>query len=339
MTNPKKFNDETWTENEWEALLKDLISKKLVSWKDITALVLGHMNPSQVGTSLASSEGFKQRYGKGNVMSKVMEWFYEQNGKCYDCGTRLELQADHSKPREEYENRLDADFIENIVLRCRRCNVVRRPSHEFVGQTYLTTESALMWILFSFQPRTLPDFVRMCRLYGMTMADVRMQEGWAMAHWLQNTNEVNYVIDANNTPCQILGWTDGGLTRCWAEDHVPDKTQSRILFNDTLPSQHLIALAYLVDQNSLNARVQVFRCHVGKLPFSHYFPQDGAEILAITYTSPKRVKENNVVDPQTGSQDEILLEDALMVEELSGDSERTLPQSIRTYARTIGIEG
>jgi hypothetical protein len=31
------------------------------------------INPSQVGTSLASSKGFKRKYGKGNTMKIVME--------------------------------------------------------------------------------------------------------------------------------------------------------------------------------------------------------------------------------------------------------------------------
>ena len=94
------FDDRTWSENAWRALLERLVHDGLLSWKEVTSLALGHMNPSQVGTSLASSEGFKRKYGKGEVMPKVMEWFYKQNGKCLDCGTRLELQADHWRARE-----------------------------------------------------------------------------------------------------------------------------------------------------------------------------------------------------------------------------------------------
>jgi hypothetical protein len=143
------FQDRGWSERQWLRLLQTLTESGIVGWKEVTALVLGHLNPSQVGTSLASSKGFKRRYGKGNTMKLVMEWVYQQTGRCADCGTRLELQADHLTGRERYADPLDADFIENMTLRCRRCNVVRRPSHEFGGLTFLTAEAALMWILLS----------------------------------------------------------------------------------------------------------------------------------------------------------------------------------------------
>ena len=94
-----RFGDEAWSQDQWRDLLEQLIARGLLTWKEITALTLGHMNPSQVGTSLASSAGFKRKYGKGHVMSKVMDWFYQQGGKCVDCGTRLELRADHIKQR------------------------------------------------------------------------------------------------------------------------------------------------------------------------------------------------------------------------------------------------
>src|SRR5258708_7706849 len=85
--------DRDWTEDDWRRLLDHLIAVGLVRVSDVTALVLGHLNPSQVGTSLASSIGFKRNYGKGNVMRMVREWFYRENGTCKDCGARLELQA------------------------------------------------------------------------------------------------------------------------------------------------------------------------------------------------------------------------------------------------------
>ena len=72
-----------------------------------------------------------------------------------------------------------------MLLRCRRCNVVRRPSHTQGGLTFLTAEAALMWILLIKRPRTYQEFEGMCRDYGMTMANIRFQEAWAMAHWLR----------------------------------------------------------------------------------------------------------------------------------------------------------
>ena len=52
--------------------------------------------------------------------------------------------------------------------------------------------SELMWILFVKRPRTYQQFETLCREYGMTMANIRFQEAWAMAHWLKR--EKRYVI-------------------------------------------------------------------------------------------------------------------------------------------------
>jgi hypothetical protein len=124
----------------------------------------------------------------------VRQWHFEQTGKCIDCGTRLELQADHIKPREMLGD--DADQLENMTLRCRRCNVIRRPSHKQGGLTFLTAEAGLMWILFTKRPRTYQEFEKHCREYGMTMANIRFQESWAMARWLER--EGLYEIDQNS---------------------------------------------------------------------------------------------------------------------------------------------
>src|SRR5690606_26513910 len=97
---------------------------------------------------------------------------------------------------------------------------------------------------FSFRPRTLPDFVRMCRLYGMTMADVRMQEGWAMAHWLQKLPGTQFLLDSPEKPSTILAWPDGRITRCWEGDEVPGRQQAQVLFDVAHPEQHMVALAW-----------------------------------------------------------------------------------------------
>jgi len=333
----KKFNDADWSEEAWKDLLGELIGQRLLSWKDIAILVLGHMNPSQVGTNLASSAGFKRQYGKGNVMTKVMEWFYEQNGRCHDCGTRLELQADHNKPREEYDDPLDADFIENMVLRCRRCNVIKRPSHKFGGRTHLTTEAALMWILFNFRPRTLPDFVRMCRLYGLTMAGIRVQEGWAMAHWLRKVETVRYVIDTDDTPCQVLRWPDGGITRCWHNDNVLNKDQAQVLCDDALPSRDIIALAYLPHKSSTKVSVHMFRYPVGHLPFSHYFSGEDAESLAITYSSPNRKKNNSSISIEVDTSIEEAVQEDIAFKDLDEASEVTTAEQIADLPEAVKI--
>jgi len=186
--------DADWTEEHWRQLIDWFIDSGLLSARELAALMLGHLNPSQVGTSIASKKTFQAHFPPRKIMQAVIQWHFEQTGKCADCGTRLELQADHVIPREEKGN--DADRLENMTLRCRRCNVIRRPSHKQGGKTFLTAEAALMWILFVTRPRTYQEFERLCRAYGMTMANIRFQEAWAMAHWLKR--EKRYAIDPDS---------------------------------------------------------------------------------------------------------------------------------------------
>lgn len=184
--------DKDWSQEDWRNLLDKLIKDKLVTWKEVTATVLGQMNPSQVGTSLASNKRVQAFHEPRKVWQAVRAWFYSQPGKCANCGTRLDLQADHINPRENNGD----DQLENFQLLCRRCNVVKRPSHKKGGVTYLTAESALMWILFVYKPKTYDEYKTLCRKYGLTMADIRFQEAWAMAHWLNREGE--YEIDSES---------------------------------------------------------------------------------------------------------------------------------------------
>jgi hypothetical protein len=188
-------DDRDWSESDWAKLLEILISEKLVTMQEITSLVLGHLNPSQVGTSIASKKTFQSNYPPKKTMQAVYKWHNEQSGTCADCGTRLELQADHVIPRETLGD--EADKLENMTLRCRRCNVVKRPSHTQGGKTFLTAESALMWILFTKRPKTYQEYESLCRSYGMTMANVRFHEAWAMAHWLNRIGM--YEIDPSSS--------------------------------------------------------------------------------------------------------------------------------------------
>lgn len=183
--------DSDWNQDHWKTLINWLVEAKIVSYKEIASLVLGHLNPSQVGTSIASKPTFQKHFPPRKIMRAVIQWHFEQAGKCVDCETRLELQADHIIPREKLKD--EADHLSNITLRCRRCNVIRRPSHKKGGKTFLTTESALMWILFVKRPKTYQEFEKLCRIYGMTMANIRFQEAWAMARWL--AKEKRYEID------------------------------------------------------------------------------------------------------------------------------------------------
>ena len=178
------LEDSKWTEKNWHDLLVYLKENNIVSYREMASSVLGLLNPPQVGTQVASKKGFQKHYGKGRTMQKVYKWLYEREGTCVDCGTRLELQADHIKPKQEFENPEDADYLTNLDLRCRRCNVIKRPSHKKGGLTFLPAASAMMWILLRKRPKNYMAFEKICREYGLTMANVRFHEGWAMAVWL-----------------------------------------------------------------------------------------------------------------------------------------------------------
>lgn len=245
---PKSGED--WTEDDWHSLLGTLISQGVVSWKEIAGAVLGSINPSQVGTSIASKASFQQHFEPRKCWAAVRAWHFLQSGACVDCGTRLDLQADHAVPREflrmvgfqvlnldrvvlslppdeakqniadklnvllvpqKYGNTNQAlvaqlasdlfdalksgvndpksleevaDRLDNMVLRCRRHNVIRRPSHKNGGITFLTAEAGLMWLLFVHRPEKYEHFYNLCREYGLTMANIRFEEAWAMARWL-----------------------------------------------------------------------------------------------------------------------------------------------------------
>ena len=186
--------DSEWSEEQWKAITEYLVDSGLVKYKEIASLLLGHLNPSQVGTSIASKGTFKSQYPPRKCWQAVRDWHFQQDGKCIDCGTRLELQADHIIPREEIGD--EADRLENMTLRCRRCNVIKRPSHKKGGLTFLTAEAALMWILFTKRPKTYQEYDNLCREYGLTMANIRFQEAWAMARWLHKQGL--YDIDADS---------------------------------------------------------------------------------------------------------------------------------------------
>lgn len=177
------LDDREWSEEQWKYMIDYLADSGIVKYHEIASLVLGHLNPSQVGTSVASNKSFQKHYPPRQCWSAVRQWHFDQLGQCEDCGTRLELQADHIIPKEILGD--EANTLDNLTLRCRRCNVIKRPSHKLGGKTFLTSEAALMWILFTKRPDTYEEFQTLCRTYGLTMASVRFEEAWAMARWLE----------------------------------------------------------------------------------------------------------------------------------------------------------
>ncbi len=177
----KAFGDERWTADEWRHLVEGLVDSGILGWKDVATVVLGQVNPPQVGTSVATDKNVQQHFPKRKTWQAVKQWFYSQPGVCARCSSRLDLQADHIKEKggpETYK-------LSNFQLLCRRCNSIKSKYKKRGGLTFQTAESALMWLLFVYAPATYGDYKELCRRYGLVMADIRFQEAWAMAEWLR----------------------------------------------------------------------------------------------------------------------------------------------------------
>jgi hypothetical protein len=189
--------DDTWTNERWQEFVASLTDAGILTWEDVAVCVLGELNPPQVGTSLASNTNIKSQYAPRKAMRAVMEWFYAQDGRCQNCGRRIHIEVDHIKGKNEFilEGRSpdEADTLGNLQLLCRRCNVIKRESHALGGLSFATAQAALMWILLVERPKNLKAFEALCRRHGLTMADIRFEEAWAMAIWLAKAGE--YELD------------------------------------------------------------------------------------------------------------------------------------------------
>lgn len=164
---------------DWSALLRLLVNDGIVTEKEIAEVVLGALNPPQVGTSLASKAVYQQQYPPRKTWIAVKGWFYGLGGRCFDCGTMLNLEVDHVVPRRDG----GLDRLDNHTLRCRRCNSARRHANGRV--TELTTGAALMYLMMTHRPKTYKEYESICRSYGLTVSSIRIQESWARAVWLK----------------------------------------------------------------------------------------------------------------------------------------------------------
>lgn len=262
--------DATWGEVEWRQMAEQIVADGVVTWREVTTTILGELNPPQVGTSIASSSatafGFKSHHAElhpgESFMPYVLRWFYATTGRCIDCGTRLDLQADHVNGRENYSDPRDADLLSNMVLRCRRHNVAKRKSHiAKAGRTLLPAQQALMWILLAIKPVTLLDLARLCRIYGMTMASIRFQEAWAMAIWLER--EGHYRMAHSSDHYDLLQWNDGAITRRFASDEAI--CEGSKLLAAGVPGDQLVC--FLASPDDTLAKLRYFEYPFGWLPF------------------------------------------------------------------------
>lgn len=184
-----KFSRPDWSEQDWADFVQRLVTDEIVTWNEVAMAVCGELNPPQVGTAIASNASFQAKFPPRQTMRNVMEWFYAQSGRCTSCGTRLFLEADHIKSkqafREEGASADEADTLDNLQLLCKRCNVIKRPSHDFGGISFAPAQAVLIWVLLTERPPTREDFYRRCRAHGLTMANIRFDEAWAFAEWLK----------------------------------------------------------------------------------------------------------------------------------------------------------
>jgi 5-methylcytosine-specific restriction endonuclease McrA len=184
-----KFSRPDWSEEDWANFVQRLVADEIVTWNEIAMAVCGELNPPQVGTAIASNASFQAKFPPRETMRNVMEWFYAQPGKCASCGTRLFLEADHMKSKQEFReegrDETEADTLDNLQLLCKRCNVIKRPSHDLGGISFAPAQSVLIWILLTERPATKEEFYKRCRAHGLTMANIRFDEAWAFAEWLK----------------------------------------------------------------------------------------------------------------------------------------------------------
>ncbi len=115
------------------------------------------------------------------------------------------------------------------------------------------------------------------------MADVRMQEAWAMAHWLSRNDPPLYGIeDDENTSYDLLQWPTGTITRTDSGAAIPDHAE-RLYQN--VRGDHSFAFLVIGEDK----RKKLFNYPVSWIAFSTY---DLGEMppyaLAVRYTPPDR---------------------------------------------------
>jgi len=101
---PVKFATPDWDEQAWHGFVDGLVNQGIVTWREVALAVCGELNPPQVGTAIASNKSFQAKFPPRETMRHVMSWFYAQSGKCTICGTRLFLEADHVRSKQDFRD-------------------------------------------------------------------------------------------------------------------------------------------------------------------------------------------------------------------------------------------
>jgi hypothetical protein len=64
--------DSDWTDAHWRHLINWFMDSGILTARELASLMLGHLNPSQVGTSIASKETFQAHFPPRKIMQAVM---------------------------------------------------------------------------------------------------------------------------------------------------------------------------------------------------------------------------------------------------------------------------
>jgi len=116
----------------------------------------------------------------------------------------------------------------------------------------------------------------------MTMSDIRMQEAWAMAHWLSRANPLAYGIeDDAKHGYDLIVWPDNAITRV---DIGAELSQQAVRLYENVSGDSI--LGFLTETDG---RLKFHEQPVAFLPFSSYdLGTREPQALAIQYSSPDR---------------------------------------------------
>jgi len=192
-----RFHSPKWTEPDWKRFVQQAVGNKLLTWEEVATTICGELNPPQVGTGVARRVKATKEF-EGKTMQNVYRWLYAADGLCKISQTRLFLEADHIKSIESFIKELEpdadekamakalklADELANFQLLSKRQNVIKRGSHKLGGLSFAPAAAVMPYLILRFTPKTYQEFYKMCRHHGLTMADIRIKEGWALAWWL-----------------------------------------------------------------------------------------------------------------------------------------------------------
>lgn len=184
------------TEERCEEIIKNLLDEGILDWTTIAKEMLQSLQPPQTATHVPQLDGHRERYERGNRWAPSRRWMYSQYGPCESCGKITSINHDHIVERDILGN--EADRLENLRFLCRRCNQSR---HWEKGNVLdLGTAAAVMYLLFTQEPKTVKELEKMGRQVGLTQSNQRFEETWAFAMYLHReglieVDEVHPVID------------------------------------------------------------------------------------------------------------------------------------------------